>query len=134
MSVACPPSPDISGFRIDWNNDVHPTLSAGNGTLKYDLTLDLLISELDITEQEVYRLPAPLDLTGLNLVADLDRTDLIAADPRLRSLPLWESYEPVPASGEPATRDAADPRHRRCADACTRAFRAISSSTMSMPV
>jgi polyphosphate kinase len=28
-------------------------------------TLSLLMSELDITEQEVYRLPAPLDLSGL---------------------------------------------------------------------
>ena len=30
-----------------------------------DVTLDLLVRELDITEQEVYRLPAPLDLGGL---------------------------------------------------------------------
>lgn len=30
-----------------------------------DVTLDLLIRELDITEQEVYRLPGPLDLRGL---------------------------------------------------------------------
>ncbi|MBN9605193.1 MAG: RNA degradosome polyphosphate kinase [Actinomycetales bacterium] len=30
-----------------------------------DVTLGLLMQELDITEQEVYRLPAPLDLVGL---------------------------------------------------------------------
>jgi len=30
-----------------------------------DVTLDLLIRELDITDQEVYRLPGPLDLRGL---------------------------------------------------------------------
>src|SRR5690606_31648361 len=30
-----------------------------------DVTLDLLIKELDITDQEVYRLPSPLDLRGL---------------------------------------------------------------------
>ena len=29
-----------------------------------DLTLELLISELDITAQEVYRLPGSLDLRG----------------------------------------------------------------------
>ncbi len=36
----------------------------------------LLIRELDISSDEVYSLPAPLDLTGLNLIADLDRPDL----------------------------------------------------------
>ena len=37
---------------------------------------DLLVRELGVTEDEVYELPAPLDLTGLNLIADLDRSDL----------------------------------------------------------
>ena len=36
----------------------------------------LLVRELGVTESEVYELPAPLDLTGLNLIADLDRADL----------------------------------------------------------
>mgnify|MGYP006331957009 FL=1 len=36
----------------------------------------LLVRELGVTEQEVYELPAPLDLTGLNVVADADRPDL----------------------------------------------------------
>jgi polyphosphate kinase len=38
-----------------------------------DLTLGLLVRELDITEQEVYRLPAPLDLGGLYEVVKIDR-------------------------------------------------------------
>jgi polyphosphate kinase len=41
-----------------------------------DVTLDLLISELDITEQEVYRLPGPLDLQGLFDLSRVDRPDL----------------------------------------------------------
>ena len=41
-----------------------------------DLTLGLLLDELDITEQEVYRLPGPLDLRGLFAIAGLDRPDL----------------------------------------------------------
>ncbi|HEY4226108.1 MAG TPA: RNA degradosome polyphosphate kinase [Pseudolysinimonas sp.] len=41
-----------------------------------DVTLSLLMSELDITEQEVYRLPAPLDLGGLFEVTKLDRPSL----------------------------------------------------------
>ena len=41
-----------------------------------DHVLDLLVRELSVTDSEVYRLPAPLDLRGLNLVADLERSDL----------------------------------------------------------
>ncbi|SED50691.1 polyphosphate kinase [Ruania alba] len=37
---------------------------------------EMLIRELDISEPDVYELPMPLDLTGLNLVADLDRPEL----------------------------------------------------------
>ena len=37
---------------------------------------ELLVRELGVDETEVYELPAPLDLTGLNLIADLDRADL----------------------------------------------------------
>jgi polyphosphate kinase len=40
-----------------------------------DVTLDLVIKELDITEQEVYRLPGPLDLRGL-FDLRIDRPDL----------------------------------------------------------
>jgi polyphosphate kinase len=38
--------------------------------------LELLVSELDIGEQEVYRLPGPLDMTGLWAIVSLDRDDL----------------------------------------------------------
>ncbi len=41
-----------------------------------EVTLGLLMSELQITEQEVYRLPAPLDLGGLFEVTRLDRPAL----------------------------------------------------------
>src|SRR5690625_3321810 len=41
-----------------------------------DRLRDMLIRELSISEADVYELPSPLDLTGLNLVADLDRPEL----------------------------------------------------------
>ena len=41
-----------------------------------DHVLDLLTRELRVHHKEVYRLPTPLDLTALNTVADLDRTEL----------------------------------------------------------
>ena len=40
------------------------------------VTLGLLVRELGITEQEVYRLPAPLDLGGLFELAKIDRPSL----------------------------------------------------------
>lgn len=36
----------------------------------------LLVRELRMAEDEVYELPAPLDYTGLNVIADLDRAEL----------------------------------------------------------
>jgi polyphosphate kinase len=41
-----------------------------------EVTLGLLVRELDVTEQEVYRLPGPLDLGGLFDIAKIDRPDL----------------------------------------------------------
>ena len=41
-----------------------------------DLTLELLVSELGVTDAEVYRLPAPLGLSGLFEISGLDRPDL----------------------------------------------------------
>ncbi|MEQ1735987.1 MAG: polyphosphate kinase 1, partial [Rhodoglobus sp.] len=40
------------------------------------VTLSLLVRELAVTEEEVYRLPAPLDLGGLFQLTRLDRPDL----------------------------------------------------------
>ncbi len=41
-----------------------------------DYVLDMLTRELGIRGVDVYRLPRPLDLRGLNLIADLQLTDL----------------------------------------------------------
>jgi polyphosphate kinase len=38
--------------------------------------LKLLISELEVSDNEVFHLPGPLDLTGLHGIADLDRPEL----------------------------------------------------------
>ncbi|MFJ2028775.1 RNA degradosome polyphosphate kinase [Streptosporangium sp. NPDC087985] len=38
--------------------------------------LELLVDELGVAEHEIYRLPGPLDLTGLHAIADLDRGEL----------------------------------------------------------
>lgn len=41
-----------------------------------DHVLDMLVRELGVHLSEVYRLPAPLDLRGLEVIADLERSDL----------------------------------------------------------
>ena len=41
-----------------------------------DHVLSLLTRELAVRKEEVYKLPAPLDLTGLNVIHDLDRPHL----------------------------------------------------------
>ncbi|HET8600625.1 MAG TPA: RNA degradosome polyphosphate kinase [Segeticoccus sp.] len=38
--------------------------------------LDLLVRELRVSGEEVYRIPTPLDLRGLELLAELERSDL----------------------------------------------------------
>ena len=48
--------------------EVEESISAG--------VLDLLISELGVSAEEVFRLPGPLDLRGLHDIADLSREDL----------------------------------------------------------
>ncbi len=41
-----------------------------------DHVLELIVRELGVASSEVYRLPAPLDLRALNIVADLERSEL----------------------------------------------------------
>ena len=50
--------------RLEVANDINPEV------------LELLIRELDISDEDVYHLPSPLDLTGLFEISSLKRTDL----------------------------------------------------------
>ena len=67
--------------------------------------LELLVSELDVSEDEVFRLPGPLDLRGLHGIADLGREDLKfpafvpITHPRLAEV---ESRHPSTSSRRPA--------------------------------
>ncbi|MBO0826680.1 MAG: RNA degradosome polyphosphate kinase [Streptosporangiales bacterium] len=59
--------------------------------------LDLLLAELRVNEDEVYRLAPPLDLTALFTVADVDRPELDRPAFRPRTHPLLRERE----DGEP---------------------------------
>ncbi len=56
----------------------------------------------------------PVVVIGLPRSGTTNLVNLLASDSRFRSMPLWESYEPVPNPGEPAEVDGVDPRWTRC--------------------
>jgi hypothetical protein len=59
-------------------------------------------------------LVAPIVVVGLPRSGTTHLVNLIAADPRRRSLPYWESLEPLPNRGDGPGADGVDPRWLRC--------------------
>ena len=76
----------------------------------------LLIRELLKQHPEILDIPIekPVIVVGLPRSGTTHLVNLLAADSRFRSMPLWESYEPVPNPKEPARVDGVDPRWTRC--------------------
>jgi hypothetical protein len=66
---------------------------------------------------EIARIPIarPIIVVGLPRSGTTHLVNLIAADARLRSLPLWESREPVPDPREQPGKGGVDPRYARSA-------------------
>jgi hypothetical protein len=75
---------------------------------------NLLTRHPEIREIEI---TAPVIVIGLPRSGTTHLVNLLAADRRFRSMPLWESYEPVPDPEEWATTDGVDPRWTRCQQA-----------------
>lgn len=80
------------------------------------LTARLLVEDLVRRRPEILDIPlvAPIIVIGLPRSGTTHLVNLIAADTRLRSLPYWESREPVPRPGDGPGRDGVDPRFDRC--------------------
>ena len=72
---------------------------------------DLLARHPEILEIPITR---PVIVVGLPRSGTTHLVNLLAADTRFRSMPLWESYEPVPNPDEPSEVDGVDPRWTRC--------------------
>jgi hypothetical protein len=72
---------------------------------------DLLKRHPEILDVEIR---APIVIAGLPRSGTTHLLNLIAADARLRSLPYWESLEPVPHANEAPGEDGVDPRLVRC--------------------
>jgi hypothetical protein len=71
---------------------------------------DLLKRYPEIAEIRIER---PLIVVGMPRSGTTHLVNLIACDPRRRSLPYWESQEPLPARGHGAGADGVDPRYAR---------------------
>lgn len=72
---------------------------------------DLLKRHPEILDVEIKR---PIIVIGLPRSGTTHLVNLVAADQRLRSLPYWESCEPMPRRGEGPGADGIDPRYARC--------------------
>ena len=75
---------------------------------------DLLARHPEILDVEI---EAPVFIVGLPRSGTTNLVNLLAADSRVRSMPLWESYEPVPDPREEPGPDGVDPRWTRCQQA-----------------
>jgi hypothetical protein len=71
---------------------------------------DLLSRHPEIVDIQIER---PVIVVGLPRSGTTNLVNLLAADSRFRSMPLWESYEPVPNPNEPAEVEGVDPRWAR---------------------
>jgi hypothetical protein len=72
--------------------------------------IDLLRRHPEIHEIEIER---PIIVAGLPRSGTTHLLGLIGADTRLRSLPYWESVQPIPLPGEEAAAGGVDPRYAR---------------------
>jgi hypothetical protein len=95
-------------------------LSSAGMFAQQALLIGLLRNRL-LIEDRVRRQPeildeavrAPIVICGLPRTGTTHLHNLMSADPALRSLPYWESLEPLLAESEPAAEDGADPRRAR---------------------
>jgi hypothetical protein len=76
----------------------------------------LLIQQVLTEHPEIHDLEIarPIIIAGLPRTGTTHLQNLISADPALRSLPYWESIEPVPALGDVTAPRGVDPRIERC--------------------
>ncbi|RZV52278.1 MAG: sulfotransferase, partial [Pseudomonadales bacterium] len=106
----------------EWRNNASLN-NLGKTSLRNKLSLyarnRLLIRDLLNRHPEIHQVEirAPIIVAGLPRSGTTHLLNLMAADKRLRSLPLWESYEPVPTPAERALAGGTDPRYKRCQDA-----------------
>lgn len=106
----------LEALREDDNASGIGRLTAWNDVLRYLVSRlrieDVIRRHPEILEEEIRR---PIIIVGLPRSGTTHLVNLISADERLRSMPYWESREPVPIRGEGPGHDGLDPRYVRTA-------------------
>ena len=106
----------------EWNEDTNINgigrLSLRNKLLQHATSRLLIQQQWSLhPEIQTINIEEPIIVAGLPRSGTTHLLNLMAADQRLRALPLWESYEPVPRPNEALTADGVDPRYQRCEEA-----------------
>lgn len=109
------------GRLIDeWNGDTRAYAIKRSFLLNYAVryaTNRLLIQDILKRYPVIHDEPIerPILVAGLPRSGTTHLLNLLGADTRLRSTPLWETYQPVPNPLEPDRPDGVDPRYARTA-------------------
>ncbi|WP_043842489.1 sulfotransferase family protein [Amycolatopsis taiwanensis] len=101
----------------DPNRTPYTRMLLFNLCLKY-ATGRLRLQALLTRHPEIHdiELEPPVIVTGLPRTGTTNLVNMLAADTRFRSMPLWEADEPVPVLGDGPGLDGVDPRYKRCAE------------------
>jgi hypothetical protein len=104
----------------EWNGDTRAYALKRAMLLSYAVryaTNRLLIQDILKRYPEIHDEPIerPILVAGLPRSGTTHLLNLLGADSRLRSTPLWETYQPVPNPLEPVDADGVDPRYARVA-------------------
>jgi hypothetical protein len=110
LDLLCRAMTDEGGFNSAGIFQQHTLIL---GLLKSRLLVeDLVARHPEILEEEI---TAPIIICGLPRTGTTHLHNLISADPAMRTLPYWESLEPVLAEHEQPVGDEPDPRRERTA-------------------
>jgi hypothetical protein len=110
LDLLCRAMMDEGGFNSAGVLQQHTLIL---GLLKNRLLIeDLIARHPEILDEEI---TAPIIICGLPRTGTTHLHNLISADPAIRSLPYWESLEPVLAEGERPAAGEPDPRRERTA-------------------
>ena len=110
LALLCRAMTDEGGFNSAGILQQHTLIL---GLLKNRLLIeDLIARHPEILDEEI---TAPIVICGLPRTGTTHLHNLISADPAIRSLPYWESLEPVLPAGEHPADGEPDPRRERTA-------------------
>jgi hypothetical protein len=104
----------------EWNGDTRAYALKRAFLLNYAIRYAsnrLLIHDLLKRHPEIHDEPIarPIMVVGMPRSGTTHLLNLLGADSRLRSTPLWQTYAPVPNPREPVGPDGVDPRYARVA-------------------